>query len=77
MAVFETGLEPKQMIQTKWLIGLRVVPVEVDDERARVYWQLLDIKGSGSQAKLKVKLVTTLFSAGGIPRYNDAVHFSP
>jgi hypothetical protein len=70
-ATFETGLESRDMIQTKWLVGLMNVPHRFDLrpnvwEMPRVYWQLLDIKGPGSESQLTLdaKLCTQLVIGG-------------
>lgn len=59
MAIFETGVEPRRMFQTKWWVGLKEEPYP-NGALIRVYWQLLDIKGLGSHVVLDAKLETLL-----------------
>lgn len=75
-ATFETDPQSNELIQTKWLVGLRDVSHSSGSSTiALVYWQLLDIKGPESESLLnfKAKMSTELCYSNVIPGKIDEV----
>lgn len=74
--VFETSSNLTPSLKTRWLVGLKAVSDEENDDSnkkfARLYWQLLDIQGT-TEEKLTVILGTNLLDCHGFSEYNDVV----